>query len=85
MFRWMGTEVQFLRGVLAKTLEVIISMEKPLREKSKDELKFLLEYFEKAKKSISDTMENIEEVYNSVIEKYESTKKELKGREDGET
>lgn len=55
-------------------------MDKSLREKSKEELKALLEYLEKAKIHINETLENGKKIYDSLIEKYESVRKEMEKR-----
>lgn len=54
--------------------------DKSLRKKSKEELKALLEYLEKAKENLSETAENIKTMYNRLLEKHDTVKKEVKKR-----
>lgn len=59
-------------------------MDKSIREKSKEELKVLLEYLKKAKEHVADTLKNTEKMYDRVIKKYDKVKKEMEGRKDGQ-
>jgi len=64
--------------------EVEPNMDKPIREKSKEELRALLEYLKRAKEHVADTLKNTEKMYKRIIEKYDKVKEEIEGREDGQ-